>query len=350
MGRSAFAARSAGWCESGKMITSQEFIAIATSEKDYLKARNIILEYNADFSIYTCSRDLIQKIVHLKEQNNESELKELAALISEANLRERDIDTLLFEKSSNAAHQNALEDFFRAFEDPNTAERLFMLCGLTGVGKTTLIQRRFPGIITMQCHPGIDPYALFFYLADKGDGLKEHPTPLLKAIKAGQPIFLDDLNLLKSESLMALLGITDKKREIVIGDEVIVIAPRFRILAAFNPPSETDEREPMGDALLGRAIGIVVKMTDELCAERLNIDSNWIKLIRQIHGFVRNAGLIDIRDLNFRDFETFRKYGFETQFEFKMCCNDVSNIAEFEKIKQTGEYQNLLKAIKKFEQ
>ena len=156
---------------------------------------------------------------------------------------------------------------------------------------------------------------------------------------------MDEGNELPQDTLMFIQGLTDEKKNVVIGDETVEIAKGFKILMSLNPPSETDERMPLGDALLGRAVGIVLELTDEIICKRLNVTENWLYAVRTLYNHIRNSGMIDMRDLNFRDYQRFIKYNFETQLQFKVCMGDVTNIKEFRKIQTTGEYQRLLKRI-----
>jgi len=242
--------------------------------------------------------------------------------------------------------RNNVESFFDSFEKGIHRQRLYILVGETGAGKSTLAMNRFPDVITYGCSPANDPNDLMFFLANKdGKGLKPHPSQLNMAIREGHKVLLDEINLLPYESLMFLQSITDEKKSIVVGDEIVPIHPDFRILATMNPPSETDERRPLGDALLGRSVGFVIKLTDDIMAKRLSVSQKWISAVREIHMYVRKSGLTDVRDLNYRDFQKFAEHDFQMQFEYMCSVGDIKNIREFEKITKTQEYDNKLKGI-----
>ena len=331
-----------------QMISPSEMLKIATNNKSFTYARKILSQFNTEFTIYSCSDDMIDTVVNLYDDSRAEELKALVELIIESNSKEQDIEELKINKQQKKKEMDVVDNFFSAFESPNTKERLFIIMGETGVGKSFIVEQRYPNIIQYASNKGLDPYSLCYYLADKdGTGLKPYETPFLQAIRKGEHVFLDEGNELPQDTLMFIQGLTDEKRTVVIGDELVEIGKGFKILMSLNPPSETDERMPLGDALLGRAVGIVLELTDDIICKRLNVTEEWLYSVRTLYNHVRNSGMIDMRDLNFRDYQRFIKYNFETQFQFKVCMGDVTNIKEFRKIQTTGEYQRLLERILK---
>ena len=316
-----------------------DFMQVVMGNKDYGKALEVIQKQNSDFTMYSCTNDIIKKIM----KSSPDELKELVILINKANAEETYIHDIVIRKAKG----DTLNEFFNAFENDATKERLFVLMGETGVGKSFIIEQRYPNIIQYACNRALDVFSLCYYTDDKerNGSLAQYETPFLKALKSGGKIFLDEMNELPHETLMFLQGITDEKKSIVIGDEHINISPKFRILAALNPPSETDERTPLGDALLSRAVGQVLELTDEIICQRVNQTRKWLLAVRKLYNYVAQSGMIDIRPLSFRDYQRFAKYDFESQFKFKICMGDVSNIRNFEKLTLTGEYVKLINEV-----
>lgn len=330
------------------MISQNTFIEIAMTNKNFNGARKILNSNATDFSIYSCNNEIIEKIIQLQMGNKTVELNELINLIKKSNLVGRDINDIMFESQNTNKEQNAFESFFKSFDDVTTKERLFVIIGETGVGKSYMIEKRYPSIPQYACNKALDPYSLCYYLADiDGFGLKPNETPFLKALRNGGKVFLDEMNELPHDTLMFIQGITDEKKSVVVGNENITIHPDFKIIASLNPPSETDERTPLGDAILGRAVGLVVELTDDMIAKRLNISTRAIQSIRKLFNFIISSGFTDVRELNYRDFAKFAKYDFEQQVKFKVCMGDVENIRGFSRISSTQEYNDIIKQCKK---
>lgn len=316
------------------MISPAEFQRIS-STKEYATARGILKMHGADFSSYNLTQETVDKLV--SGEYDEAFMKAMKKSYDES----IDIDVILIQSVDKVS------EFFSAFEDENTKERLFLLIGETGVGKTYEITSRYPNIIKYACDKSIDSYSLMWFLADTdGTGLKPHATPFQKAIVEGHAVYMDEINLLPFETLMLLQGLTDEKEDMVVGDKVVTIHKNFRILGTMNPPSATDERTPLGDALLGRAVGLVMKLTDDMIISRLDTTQEFLDSVRSLHRFCKMSGsLTDVRELSFRDYQRFLKYDFETQFEFKMAVGETSNVQAFANIQSTGEYQKKLKEV-----
>ena len=329
------------------MIDNTQLLDIVMNHKHYKSTRVTLSEYGTEFSVYSCDNDMVDKVHALSLKTDKAELDELVAFIKEANGLEMNIHDLMFNKIKNQAKKNELDQFFEAFEDVDTAERLFILMGETGVGKSWIVEHKYPDIISVPATKAIDPYSLMFSLEDKGEGLRPYPTPFHNAIVEGLPTWVDEGNEFPLDTRMFVQNLTDEKKRIMVGSEMITIKKGFKIIMTLNPPSETDEREPLGDALLGRAVGLVMELTDELMIERLQVSMSWVNTVRKIYGHIRQSGMIDMRDLNFRDYQRFAKYNFETQLKFKVCMGDVTNIKEYRKIQETGEYAQLIEKVLK---
>jgi midasin (ATPase involved in ribosome maturation) len=324
------------------MINERDLVSIIVGAEGS-KARAILKANGTDFSIYSCNPQIVSRIL------NDADKTDVLSLIKESNEKEKDIDEIIFSRKYNKSENDLLKSFFDAFDNEKTRERLFLLIGETGVGKTYMIEKRYPKISTYACRSDLDPYSLCYYLADTdGTGLKPHETPFLKAIKGNledNRVVLDEFNELPHDTLMFIQGLTDEKKSIVVGDKVIEISPKFKILATMNPPSETDERNPLGDALLGRAVGFVLELTDDTIISRLKITKKWLSKVRELYSFIRASGLIDCRELDYRDYAKMSRYDFSTILKFKVCQGDIRNIREYSKISSTGEYQQLVREI-----
>lgn len=324
------------------MITKEELLGYLLNNKDFEDASAILKSHNTQFTIYSCNDKNIGLVM--------SGDKKIIDYIKRANNEKKDIEIIIREETTVTKTQEmVVNEFFDYAVNEMSSERLFILMGETGVGKSTVLEERLNKLENSVLYTGnesIDPYQLCFFLADKdGKGLKPYKTPFLDRVEKGGVVGLDELNLFPRDTLMLIQGLTDDKKTIVIGDEIVHIHPKFKIIATMNPPSETDERKPLGDALLGRAVGCVMELTDKIICSRLNIKQQWLDNVRTLYAHIRNTGLIDLRDLDFRDYKKMSKFDFEEQLKFKVCQGDVSNIAEFRKIKETGEYKKLLTEI-----
>jgi hypothetical protein len=325
-----------------------EFAQVALNYEPYREAMKILKDNGSDFTNFSCSRNVIDKIIEFRKNNDTSGLKDLITLIDFANQNKIDIENVKEEIEKRNAWKNEVDEFFDMFRNRRVRNRLFLVVGETGVGKTFLIEKNCPNAVKYACSKSLDSYSLCWYLADKdGSGLKPYPTPFQERLRNGGEVFLDEMNTLPLETMMFIQGITDEKKSVVIGDEEVVIHKDFRIIGALNPPSETDERDPIGDALLSRAIGIGLELTDELICSRLNVKQEWVDAIRELFTFLKMSDMIDVRELNFRDFQTFSsdKNAIRRQLKFKMFMGDVKNIADYKKISELGEFKKCMDKI-----
>lgn len=335
------------------MFTRAEFMKIALQDNNFAKAQAFAKKQGTELTLFSTTNVTINALcswINSSDYNQGKPTPEpimkLIEQIKEANMLEMDIDEVKAKKSIIQGTTLQIENFFQAIESPDTKERLFIVMGETGVGKSYMIEKRYPSIPQYACSKALDPYTLCYYLSDKdGNGLKPYETPFLKALKYGGLVFLDEMNELPHDTKMFIQGITDEKKAVVVGDEVVKIASNFRIIASLNPPSETDERDPLGDAILGRAVGLVLELTDEIIMSRLNVKKSWLQGVRRLYNYIAQTAMIDIRPLSYRDYQKFIKYGVDSQMKFKFSMGDVKNISEYVQIQETQEYKNILKEI-----
>jgi hypothetical protein len=329
------------------VISKDDFINLLMGERGS-KALKVVKQYEADFSLYSCNQDIIARVLAADELEDKTLLNEIVGLIKEANEKSQDIVLVELQRQTRKDDNVVLEDFFKAFDNTKNKKRLFILMGETGVGKSYLIEKRYPNIITYACNSSLDPYTLCYYLADKdGTGLKPYETPFLQAVKNGNKVLLDEGNESPRDTLMFIQGLTDEKESVVIGDQLVKIHPEFRIIMTANPPSRTDERNPLGDALLGRAIGHILELTDETICTRLKVSQTWLDKVRQLFSLLKANRFSDIRELDYRDFDKLSKFDFQSQLKFKVCQGDVENIRAYKRITELGEFQTLLQDILK---
>jgi hypothetical protein len=327
------------------MITQEEFRDLFMNDPNYPIAREALdkLGYEElSLSPYNTNANMLKVIVALKSQGADNQIKELAELMTIAHDTQTDIDIVIKSEERKKTKRNGLESFFAAFEDKKSPDRLFILVGETGVGKTYIATNRYPKATVLNCHEGIDAYSLMYSLEPNAQGqLIPTKTPFHNAVLEGHSTIMDEMNLLPHETQMLIQGLTDRKSHIVVGSEIVKIADGFRILATMNPPSETDERRPLGDALLGRAVSYVLELTDDIICQRLKVSKKWLSAIRNLYNHLRASGFIDVRNLDYRDYDKMSRYDFEEILKSKICQGDVSNIRNYATVIQTGEYEKL---------
>ena len=101
------------------MITPSEMLKIATTNPNFTVSRKILSDYNTEFTIYSCSNEMIDKVIELHESNNKEELQKLVELIKESNAKEQDIEEVIFNKERKEKELNVVDNFFKAFESTN---------------------------------------------------------------------------------------------------------------------------------------------------------------------------------------------------------------------------------------
>lgn len=331
--------------------TENILIKIAMTNKNYKKADEILKLFNTQFTINSITNEIVDKVVELYENEELDEIKELVECINESNTTGKSVEEVKalreIERRQESRKTERINRFFSEVKDPNNKERLYILIGESGVGKSYLIEKELPDVPQYACNKYLDPYSLCYTLTQTESGeLAPVESVFLKALKNGGIVFLDEMNELPHDTLMFIQGITDEKKNVVVGGEKIDIHPEFKIIASLNPPSDTDERTPIGDALLGRAVGLVLELTDQIIISRLGCTQKFLNLVRRLHLTI-STSFDDVRDLTFRDYQRFLKYDFEDQFQFKVCMGSINNIKNYNAIKETGEYINLVNEIYK---
>lgn len=323
------------------MISLDEFYKKA-SDPRVREAREKIRKVHeeADFMRYSFDEEVVERI--LGASLDSEELKFITHAVIEANATKKEITTIL-KRMERKQSKRGVEDFFDSIRTGKN--RLFVLLGETGVGKSYMVEKEFPKIPKYACNKQMDAFSLCFFYADKGDGMKPYPTPFLEALKNGGTVFLDEMNELPLETLMLIQGIADEKKDVVIGDEIIPIKDGFKIIAAMNPPSATDERSPLGDALIGRSVGFIMTLTEELIAERIGRSVDFVRAIKRLYHYVFSS-MEDVRPLDFRDYQKIARYGVD-QIKFRFCVNDINNISAFERLAEMDEFLNLIDEIER---
>ncbi|KAL2462441.1 ATPase [Forsythia ovata] len=206
-----------------------------------------------------------------------------------------------------------------------------LLQGPTSSGKTSLV--KFLATITghqfvrinNHDHTDLQEY-LGSYITDASGKLVFHEGALVKAVRNGNWIVLDELNLAPSDVLEALNRLLDDNRELFVPElrEVIRAHPDFMLFATQNPPTIYGGRKMLSRAFRNRFVEIHVDEIplgelSTILEKRCKIPESYAKKMvdvmkeLQLHRqsskiFAGKHGFITPRDL-FRWADRFRTFG-----------------------------------------
>ncbi|KAL0877422.1 hypothetical protein Bca101_027127 [Brassica carinata] len=206
-----------------------------------------------------------------------------------------------------------------------------LLQGPTSSGKTSLVKylaalsgNKFVRINNHE-QTDIQEY-LGSYMTDSSGKLVFHEGALVKAVRDGHWIVLDELNLAPSDVLEALNRLLDDNRELFVPElsETISAHPNFMLFATQNPPALYGGRKILSRAFRNRFVEIHVDEIpedelSEILFEKCEIaKSHATKIVEVMKDLQRNRqsskafagkhGFITPRDL-FRWADRFRAYG-----------------------------------------
>ncbi|KAI8548546.1 hypothetical protein RHMOL_Rhmol07G0280600 [Rhododendron molle] len=206
-----------------------------------------------------------------------------------------------------------------------------LLQGPTSSGKTSLVQylaeitgHEFVRINNHE-HTDLQEY-LGSYIIDASGRLTFHEGVLVKAVRKGYWIVLDELNLAPSDVLEALNRLLDDNRELFIPElhETIRAHPGFMLFATQNPPTFYGGRKMLSRAFRNRFVEVHVDEIpegelSEILEKRCKIPESYAKKMVEVMKelqfrrqsskvFAGKHGFITPRDL-FRWADRFRTFG-----------------------------------------
>ncbi|MEU5259760.1 AAA family ATPase [Amycolatopsis sp. NPDC021455] len=158
-----------------------------------------------------------------------------------------------------------------------------LLYGPPGTGKTSVVEAAFNDCLTVQ---GDGDTVVADLVGDytktpDGDFVFVH-GPLVRAMRAGVPLFIDDATLIPPTVLAVVYPAMDGRREIIVkanGGEVVKAEPGFYVVAGHNPGVHG---AILTDALSSRFSVHIQVSSDYALAEQLGVDKKAVRVARNL--------------------------------------------------------------------
>ncbi|GGN23860.1 hypothetical protein GCM10011609_76970 [Lentzea pudingi] len=158
-----------------------------------------------------------------------------------------------------------------------------LMYGPPGTGKTSVVEAAFPDLLTVQGDGDTTVADLVGEYTQTGDGRYVFiHGPLVRAMREGRPLFIDDATLIAPTVLAVAYPAMDGRRQIIVkanGGEVIDAAPGFYVVAGHNPGVHG---AVLTDALSSRFSAQIFVTTDYDLAAQLAIDPRAVKIARNL--------------------------------------------------------------------
>lgn len=158
-----------------------------------------------------------------------------------------------------------------------------LLYGPPGTGKTSLIEAAYPDLFTVQGDGDTTVADFVGEYTQTPDGRFEFVHgPLVRAMRAGAVLFIDDATLIPPSVLAVVYPAMDGRREIIVkanGGEVVTAEPGFFVVAGHNPGVHG---AILPDALASRFAFQVEVSSDYELAETLGVDSRAVRVARAL--------------------------------------------------------------------
>jgi len=158
-----------------------------------------------------------------------------------------------------------------------------LMYGPPGTGKTSVIEAAFGDLLTVQ-GDGDTTVADFvgeYTQAPDGKFVFVH-GPLVRAMREGRTLFIDDATLIPPTVLAVVYPAMDGRRQIIVkanGGEVVDAATGFYVVAGHNPGVHG---AVLSDALASRFSVQIKVSTDYDLAKQLKIDPKAVKVARNL--------------------------------------------------------------------
>jgi hypothetical protein len=158
-----------------------------------------------------------------------------------------------------------------------------LMYGPPGTGKTSVIEAAFPDLVTVPGDGDTTVADLVGEYTQTGDGRYVFVHgPLVRAMRDGRTLFIDDATLIPPTVLAVVYPAMDGRRQIIIkanGGETVDAAPGFYVVAGHNPGVHG---AVLTDALSSRFSAQIHVSTDYDLATQLGIDRRAVKIARNL--------------------------------------------------------------------
>lgn len=158
-----------------------------------------------------------------------------------------------------------------------------LMYGPPGTGKTSVVEAAFPDLVTVQGDGDTTVADLVGEYTQTGDGRYVFVHgPLVRAMREGWTLFIDDATLIPPTVLAVVYPAMDGRRQIIVkanGGETVDAAPGFYVVAGHNPGVHG---AVLTDALSSRFAAQIHVSTDYDLAEQLKIDKRAVRIARNL--------------------------------------------------------------------
>ena len=158
-----------------------------------------------------------------------------------------------------------------------------LMYGPPGTGKTSVIEAAFPDLVTVPGDGDTTVADLVGEYTQTPDGRYVFVHgPLVRAMREGRTLFIDDATLIPPTVLAVVYPAMDGRRQIIIkanGGETVDAAPGFYVVAGHNPGVHG---AVLTDALSSRFSAQIHVSTDYDLAAQLGIDRRAVKIARNL--------------------------------------------------------------------
>jgi nitric oxide reductase NorQ protein len=159
------------------------------------------------------------------------------------------------------------------------------LAGPPGSGKTALAEAAFKDVITVSGHGDMTvAHFVGSYLPDQNGGWHWNDGPLVRAMREGKTLFVDEGTRIPTEVLNILFSVMDGRNVLRIDDRpdlpVITGIKGFYVIMGYNP--DTLGARPLDEALVSRFRVQIDVTTDFDSAKKLGVPQTAIRIAKNL--------------------------------------------------------------------